>query len=90
METKPIAEIEAHFGKMRAQDWERQTEQVAGHLSDIAICALICEANSWSDIELFGKTSGVTVTLVKCDCPRYRFSLIFSMSLHDKIQQNTI
>ncbi len=55
METKPIAKIEAHFGKMRDPRIGNAKRHKLLDILVIAICAVICGADSWSDIALFGK-----------------------------------
>ena len=55
METKPSARIEAHFGKLRDPRIGNAKRHKFVDIITIAICAVICGADSWSDIELFGK-----------------------------------
>ena len=55
METKPTARIEAHFGKLRDPRIGNAKRHKLMDILVIAICAVICGADSWSDIELFGK-----------------------------------
>lgn len=55
METKPTARIEAHFGKLRDPRIGNAKRHKFVEIIVIAICAVICGADSWSDMELFGK-----------------------------------
>ncbi len=55
METKPTANIEAHFGNLRDPRIGNAKNHKLFDILVIAICAVICGADSWSDIELFGK-----------------------------------
>lgn len=51
----PVASIEEHFGDLED---ERKAKGKRHELLDIiviAVCAVICGAESWTDIELFGK-----------------------------------
>ena len=53
MPKKPIEAIEAHFSKVSDLRVERTKEH---KLIAIAICAVICGAEGWVDMELFGKS----------------------------------
>lgn len=55
METKPTVRIEAHFGKLRDPRMGNAKRHKLLDILVIAICAVICGADSWSEIELFGK-----------------------------------
>lgn len=55
METKPTASIEAHFGRLPDPRIGNAKRHKLLDILVIAICAVICGADSWSDIELFGK-----------------------------------
>jgi len=55
METKPSARIEAHFGKIRDPRIGNAKRHKLLDILVIAICAIICGADNWSDVELFGK-----------------------------------
>lgn len=55
MSETPVASIEEHFGELED---ERKAKGKRHELLDIiviAVCAVICGAESWTDIELFGK-----------------------------------
>jgi predicted transposase YbfD/YdcC len=55
MSETPVASIEEHFGDLED---ERKAKGKRHELLDIiviAVCAVICGAESWTDIELFGK-----------------------------------
>lgn len=55
METGPTARIEAYFGKMSDPRIGNAKRHKLLDIVVIAICAVICGADSWSEIELFGK-----------------------------------
>lgn len=55
METPRLVKIEAHFGKMRDPRTGNAKRHKLLDILVIAICAVICGADSWSEIELFGK-----------------------------------
>src|SRR3990172_147547 len=55
METKPTASIEAHFGRLPDPRIGNAKRHKLLDILVIAICAVICGADSWSDFELFGK-----------------------------------
>src|SRR3990172_7456971 len=55
METKPTASIEAHFGRLPDPRIGNAKRHKLLDILVIAICDVICWADSWSDIELFGK-----------------------------------
>jgi predicted transposase YbfD/YdcC len=55
MESKPTARIEAHFGQLRDPRIGNAKRHKLLDILMIAICAVICGADSWSDVELFGK-----------------------------------
>lgn len=52
---KPQGTIAAHFAEMDDPRWYNITHQLLDILV-IAICAAICGADGWADVELFGKT----------------------------------
>lgn len=54
METKPTARLEAHFGKLRDPRVGNAKRHKLLDILVIAICAVICGADSWSEVELFG------------------------------------
>ena len=51
-----IGSIAKHFGKMRDPRIDRSKRHKLLDILIIAICAVICGADSWVDIELFGKS----------------------------------
>jgi predicted transposase YbfD/YdcC len=55
MDKKPTAKIEQHFGKLRDPRVGNAKRHKLLDILVIAICAVICGADGWSDIELFGK-----------------------------------
>ena len=55
MDEKPTAKIEQHFGKIRDPRVGNAKRHKLLDILVIAICAVICGADGWSDIELFGK-----------------------------------
>lgn len=56
MPKKPLEAIEEHFSKVRDPRVERTKEHKLMDIIAIAICAVICGAEGWVDIELFGKS----------------------------------
>jgi predicted transposase YbfD/YdcC len=56
MPKKPLAAIEEHFSKVSDPRVERTKEHKLIDILAIAICAVICGAEGWVDIELFGKS----------------------------------
>jgi len=55
MEEKPTGKIETHIGKIRDPRIGNAKRHKLIDIFTIAICAVICGADNWSDIELFGK-----------------------------------
>jgi len=55
MRQKPLEAIEEHFGKVNDPRVERTREHKLIDIIGIAICAVICGAEGWVDIENFGK-----------------------------------
>lgn len=55
MDEKPTGKIEAHFGKIHDPRIGNAKRHNLLDIILIAICAVICGADNWSDIELFGK-----------------------------------
>jgi predicted transposase YbfD/YdcC len=55
MEEKPTAQFEAHFGKIRDPRIGNAKRHKLLDIIIIAILAVICGADSWSDVELYGK-----------------------------------
>jgi predicted transposase YbfD/YdcC len=56
MPKKPLAAIEEYFSKVSDPRMERTKEHKLIDIITIAICAVICGAEGWTDIELFGKS----------------------------------
>ncbi len=54
METEVTAGIEEHFGELKDPRIDRQLHKLIDILI-IAICAVICGADTWEDVEAFGK-----------------------------------
>ena len=50
----PIKALETHFGKLHDPRVERTREHKLIDIIAIAICAVICGAEGWTDIENFG------------------------------------
>ena len=56
MPKKPLEAIEEHFSKVNDPRIDRTKEHKLIDMIAIAICAVICGAEGWVDIELFGKS----------------------------------
>lgn len=56
MPKKPLEAIEEHFSKVTDPRVDRTKEHKLIDIIAIAICAVICGAEGWVDIELFGKS----------------------------------
>jgi len=56
MDEKPTAKISEHFGKVSDPRIGNATRHKLLDILVIAICAVICGVDGWSDVELFGKT----------------------------------
>jgi predicted transposase YbfD/YdcC len=56
MPKKPLDAIEEHFSKVNDPRKDRTKEHKLINIIVIAICAIICGAEGWVDIELFGKS----------------------------------
>lgn len=56
MPKKPLEAIEEHFSKVTDPRVDRTKEHKLMDMIAIAICAVICGAEGWVDIELFGKS----------------------------------
>src|SRR5512138_392625 len=56
MPKKPLEAIEEHFSKVNDPRVDRTKEHNLIDIIAIAICAVICGAEGWVDIELFGKS----------------------------------
>ena len=55
MTNKPSGAIEEHFGKVSDPRIERTKEHKLIDIIIIAICAVICGAEGWVDIENYGR-----------------------------------
>jgi DDE_Tnp_1-associated len=53
---KPIASLEEYFGRVTDPRVERTKEHQLIDILVIALCGIICGAESWTDIELFGNS----------------------------------
>ena len=56
MEETPIGKITEHFGKVRDPRIGNATRHKLLDMIVIAICAVVCGADGWSDVALFGKS----------------------------------
>jgi predicted transposase YbfD/YdcC len=56
MSETPLEKIEKHFGRVQDPRIERSKEHKLIDIISIAICAVICGAEGWVDIENFGKS----------------------------------
>jgi predicted transposase YbfD/YdcC len=56
MPKKPLEAIEEHFGKVSDPRINRTKDHKLIDIIAIAICAVICGAEGWVDIELYGKS----------------------------------
>ena len=56
MSETPLETIEEHFGRVQDPRIERSKEHKLIDIISIAICAVICDAEGWVDIENFGKS----------------------------------
>jgi len=56
MEETPIGKITEHFGKVRDPRVGNATQHKLLDIIVIAICAVVCGADGWKDVELFGKS----------------------------------
>jgi predicted transposase YbfD/YdcC len=56
MRKKPLEAMEEHFSKVSDPRVDRTKEHKLIDIITIAICAVICGAEGWVDIELFGKS----------------------------------
>jgi predicted transposase YbfD/YdcC len=56
MRKKPLEAIEVHFSKVSDPRKDRTKDHKLIDIIAIAICAVICGAEGWVDIELFGKS----------------------------------
>ena len=55
MERQPVASIAKHFGELADPRTGNAKAHIFLDILIIAICAVICGADGWSDVELFGK-----------------------------------
>ena len=56
MSEKPTGKIEEHFGKLTDPRIGNATRHKLIDILVIAILAVICGADGWSDVELFGRS----------------------------------
>jgi len=56
MPKKPLEAIEEHFGKVSDPRVDRTKDHKLIDIIAIAVCAVICGAEGWVDIELYGKS----------------------------------
>jgi len=56
MSQKPLEAIQTHFSKVSDPRVDRTKDHKLIDIMTIAICAVICGAENWVDIELFGKS----------------------------------
>jgi hypothetical protein len=56
MAKKPLEAIEEHFGKVEDPRMDRTKDHKLIDIIAIALCGVICGAEGWVDIELFGNT----------------------------------
>ena len=56
MPRKPLEAIEEHFSKVNDPRVDRTKEHKLIDMIVIAICAVICGAEGWTDIENFGNS----------------------------------
>jgi predicted transposase YbfD/YdcC len=56
MEEGPTASLEKHFGKLSDPRTGNAKQHIFLEILIIGICAVICGADGWNDIELFGNT----------------------------------
>lgn len=56
MPKKPLETLSEHFGKVTDPRVDRTKEHKLIDILAIAICAIICGAEGWVDVELFGKS----------------------------------
>jgi len=56
MSENPLEKIAEHFSKVEDPRIERSKEHKLIDIISIAICAVICGAEGWVDIENFGKS----------------------------------
>ncbi len=56
MKLKPKITIADHFGEMEQSRVERSIQHKLIDIITIAICAVICGADTWVDIEIYGQS----------------------------------
>jgi hypothetical protein len=56
MKETPLEKIEEHFGTVKDPRIDRSKDHKLIDIISIAICAVICGAEGWVDIENFGKS----------------------------------
>jgi predicted transposase YbfD/YdcC len=55
LKTTPISAIESHFARIRDPRINRTKEHKLTDIIAISICAIICGAQGWTDVEIFGQ-----------------------------------
>ena len=56
MEEQPVGSIARHFEGLPDPRTGNAKQHIFLEILIIAICAVVCGADGWSDVELFGKT----------------------------------
>jgi hypothetical protein len=59
MPKKPLEALEEHFSKVKDPRKDRTKAHKLIDIIAIAICAVICGAEGWTDMESFGKSKEV-------------------------------
>ncbi len=54
MSQVPVAALSVHFANLEDPRVERTKDHPLINIITIAICSVICGANGWTDMELFG------------------------------------
>ena len=54
MQTTPVKAIEIKFAKLRDPRIDRTKQHKLIDIITIAICAIVCGAQGWTEIEIFG------------------------------------
>jgi len=92
MSETPLEKIEEHFGKVPDPRIERSKEHKLIDIISIAICAVICGAEGWVDIENFGKSKLVwlkTFLVLSNGIPSHdTFGRVFSLLDPEEFQKS--
>jgi len=92
MSETPLEKIEEHFGKVPDPRIERSKEHKLIDIISIAICAVICGAEGWVDIENFGKSKLVwlkTFLVLPNGIPSHdTFGRVFSLLDPEEFQKS--